>query len=142
MRQYEDDMLRFSKPFFTEPDKHISLSLGQHMTFVGWVSLITVLAEYIDHKGSVCVQSSDLKYIKRNLQPPQDTWTIAACSSDAPTWAAKYRHHASFTGQFSNIIEYHSAVARGVENNTQISSFGIGKLFIQTRVKQLRSATY
>jgi hypothetical protein len=99
-----------------------------------WVALISILAEYIDYSGSICVSRADRQYLWQSKKPPEDTWTIAACTSDAPLWRGKYRHFSLSIEQYSSVLEYHSAVAEGRPNNTQIASFGMGHIFFQVFV--------
>lgn len=130
MQKFEDEMVAFAPPIFTSPETEVSLDKIQHRIFAVWISLITVLAEFIDHRSSVCISEEERHFLKTRLIPPEG-WTIVACSQDLLTWSAKYRHHSSFIGQFSSLSEYYDAVAHGRPNNCQISSFGMGKLFIQ-----------
>jgi hypothetical protein len=131
MMKFEDEMTAFAKPLFTSLETVTTINETQRRILAVWVSLITILAEFIDRtQGSICIPKSDRAFLKKYLMPPE-TWTIVACSLNAKSWHAKYRHHASFIGQFSSVAEYYDAVARGRTNNTQISSFGMGHLFVQ-----------
>ena len=130
MNTFEDGMIRFSKPIFTSS---VSVSLSnEHVRVIsGWITLITVLAEYTDTSGnSITISPRDREYLKKHLKPP-DHWTIIAASSNSPKWNARYRHHPIFVGQFASLVEYHAAVLGGSKMNSQISSFGMGRLFVQ-----------
>ena len=132
MMKFEDEMAAFAKPLFTSLQTETTVDETQRRILAVWLSLITILAEFIDRsQGSICIPKSDREFLKRNLMPPEN-WTIAACSLNAGSWRAKYRHHALFLGDFSSPAEYFDAVATGRPNNTQISSFGVGHLFVQT----------
>jgi hypothetical protein len=130
MRRFEDEMTAFAKPIFTSLESSIAVDKTHQRVLAVWLSLITILAEFIDHKTSICITEDDRKFLKKHLIPPH-TWAIAVCSSDTKSWYGKYRHHASFVGQFTSLAEYYDAVAIGRPNNTQISTFGMGHLFAQ-----------
>lgn len=131
MKRFEDEMLKFSRPLFTSLEQTTRLSETQTRVLAVWASLITILAEFIDHKGSVCISAEDRRFLMERLRPP-DTWTILAISINSATWYAKYRHFAKHIAQFTSIAEYHAAVAGGkTQNNCQISTFGMGRLLVQ-----------
>ena len=130
MKRFEDEMLKFSRPIFTSLDTITNLDHTQTRVLAVWISLITILAEFIDRKTSICIPKEDRIFVRKYLRPP-DTWTILAMSSDAPSWYAKYRHHASRICNFSGAAEYHAAVASEFPDNTQISTFGMGHLLVQ-----------
>lgn len=130
MRKFEDEMTAFAKPIFTSLKTVTMIDKTQQRILAVWLSLITILAEFIDHRSSVCISDADRKFLKKHLMPPE-TWAIAVCSSNAKGWYGKYRHHASFVGDFSSLAEYYDAVATGRPNNTQISTFGMGHFFVQ-----------
>jgi hypothetical protein len=130
MHDFEDEMNRFAKPLFTSLDV-ITLSQTERRILSVWVSLIVVLAEHIDRsQGSICISQDEKTFIRTRLMPP-DTWSIVACSLNSEAWAAKYRHHSLFIGDFRSRAEYDAAVMEGRQNNTQISSLGMGNLFVQ-----------
>jgi hypothetical protein len=88
------------------------------------------LREYIDRsRGTICISGDDRLFIKTRLMPPE-TWTIVACSLDAKEWFAKYRRHSHLIVTSTDVLEYYSAVLTK-PTNTQISSFGMGRLFVQ-----------
>jgi hypothetical protein len=131
MKRFEDEMLKFSLPLFTSLEQTIGLNETQTRVFSVWVALITILAEFIDHKSSVCISLEDRRYLMERLRPPE-TWTILATSINSEVWYAKYRHFAKYLAEFSSIAEYHAAVAAdGIQNNCQISTFGMGRLLVQ-----------
>jgi hypothetical protein len=130
MQKFEDEMLKFSPPIFASTDE-VVLTGRQVRVISVWVTLIAILGEYIDTtRDSVTVSQEDREFVKKRLLPP-DSWTITGCSLNAGAWRHKYRHHTLFIGEFGSILEYHTAVMSGVRKNTQISSFGMGNLFIQ-----------
>ena len=131
MRKFEDEMSSFAKPIFAAPNMDVVLDDTKQRIFAAWLALVAILAEYIDHKGSVCVSKEDRIFLKTRLMPPEDNWTIAACSLSGQKWTHRYRHHSLFIGEFSSVIEYQFAVEEGRTNNTQIASFGMGQLFVQ-----------
>lgn len=128
MKRIEDEMLLFSKPLFLSHDR-IDLNPRQLRVLAIWISLITVLAEYIG-RGRSTISLADRTFLKTKLIPPLH-WSIIAASLESDVWRAKYRHSTSFIGDFSSREEYFSAVEGGRENNTQLSTFGMGKLFMQ-----------
>jgi hypothetical protein len=130
MHKFEDAMLLFAPPIFTSLDSKVSFDRTQQRVFAVWISLITVLAEFTDHRNSVCISEGERDFLKTRLLPPEN-WTIVACTQDSPEWYAKYRHHSFFLGDFTSQAEYFGALASGRPNNGQFSSFGMGKLFVQ-----------
>jgi hypothetical protein len=130
-KKIEDEMKKFADPLFTGKGE-ILLDLRQLRVFSIWISVITVLAEYIDtSKSSITVSQSDKDFLRKNLRPPE-TWTIAACSLDSERWYARYRHQSLFVGQFESRAHYDATVMQRIANNSQISSFGMGRIFVQT----------
>jgi len=130
MKVFEDEMVKFSKSLFTSKETTY-LTPEQVRWLSGWLTLITILAEYIDtSRNDVTISPIDRKYLKQHLSAP-DHWTIIAASSDSLEWNASYRHIPLFIGKFTSMAEYHAAVREGRQSNTQISSFGMGRLFVQ-----------
>jgi len=131
MQRFEDEMLKFAKPLFTGGERCI-LNNRQIRIFSVWVGLITVLSEYIDIKRtSVTVSRRDRSFIKRTSSLP-DTWTVVACSSNAEReWRVKWRYRALFEGSFETSDKFYAKIATGPDANTVISSFGMGKIFVQ-----------
>lgn len=118
----------FAKLFFVTHER-VVLSRRQRRVFAVWVSLITVLAEFIV-SGRNAISVEDRNFIKTRLMPPRH-WCIMSCSLNADEWKAKYRNRTSFIGQFTSRAEYFAAVDLGITPNTQLSSFGMGNLFAQ-----------
>lgn len=130
MRRFEDEMLKFSKPIFlgSEP---VTVDRVQMRVVAVWISIITILAEYQNKtRESVSISSDERAYLKKYLMPPP-TWSIFVVSLDGPRWHTNYRHHSRVVVDFSQWSEYLAAFADAKVANTQISSFGIGKLFFQ-----------
>lgn len=130
MRRFEDEMTKFAKPIFTSLETVTTLDETQTRVFGVWISLITVLAQFTDHKEGVSISKEDRAFIKRYLRPP-DNWTIIASSSKSKTWYAKYRNYSLGIGDFASPAEQLASIASGRPNNTQISTFGMGKLVVQ-----------
>jgi hypothetical protein len=130
MKTFEDEMLKFSRPLFAST-KATYLTNDQVKWLYGWLTLITILAEYIDiSRNCITISPRDREYFKKYLNPPNH-WTIIAASSDSQKWNARYRHSPLFIGKFTSMAEYRAAVREGRPVNTQISSFGMGRLFVQ-----------
>ena len=65
MQRFEDEMLKFSTPIF-QSSKPVTLDRRQLRVFVVWLSIIIILAEYIDtSKGSISISLEDRKYLSR-----------------------------------------------------------------------------
>jgi hypothetical protein len=132
MQRFEDEMQSFAKPLFILPSAKITLTETQTRVFVVWICLITTLAEYIDTaKVPITISDEDKRHIKKYRVPPE-TWAVVACSLNSVSWSAKYRRHASFTGKVESVAQHHASVMAGITPNTQISSFGLGGIFVQT----------
>jgi hypothetical protein len=109
----------------------IAIGRQQLQIISGWASLITILAEHIDtSQGSITVPENERLHLK-NYLTPSDNWSIFAASLDSKIWNARYRHHSLMLADFANISEYYAAFGQNRPSNTQISSFGIGKIFVQ-----------
>jgi hypothetical protein len=131
MQRFEDEMLKFSKPVFTS-ETPVAFNSDQMSIFSTWFSLIVILCEYIDlSKGSLTISKDDRRFLQDNLVPPTDTWCIAGCTSNGTRWRHNLRHHALYIGQFTSRAEYDAAVRNGVANNTQLTSCGMGGVFVQ-----------
>ena len=131
MKKFEDEMLKFAKPIFNSSTEVIANSRQKRIMSV-WFSLIVILAEYAHTVGdNIAISYDDRAFIKRHLSLPNETWCIVACSLKGNKWKQRYRHHPSFMGQFRSRAEYNAAVAQGMPNNTQITSCGMGDIFIQ-----------
>jgi hypothetical protein len=127
----EDEMKAFAPPLFSTSSTEMRLTVNQQRTLAGWISLITVLAEHIDKsKSSVVITERDVRYLKEHRVPPSE-WTICSASLDGAKWTARYRHHARHIGKYTSEAQFWTAVRAGTKSNTQISSFGIGRLFFQ-----------
>ncbi|HEY1215609.1 MAG TPA: hypothetical protein VGE93_18410, partial [Bryobacteraceae bacterium] len=127
----EGEMKAFAPPLFSTSAAELTLTVDQQRTMAGWISLITVLAEHIDKsKSSLAIADRDVRYLRKHRVPPPE-WSIVCASLEGREWFAKYRHRATFIGQFSSEAEYWATVRKGMTSNTQFSSFGIGKLFFQ-----------
>jgi hypothetical protein len=130
MKHFEDEMLKFAKPLFISWEKVI-LDVHQVHAIATWISLVTVLAEYMDRsQGSVSISEVDRAYLKTCRRPPE-SWSIFAASLDGKVWRARYRHHSLMVGDFKSLSEYDAAFGEHHPNNTQLSTFGIGNLFFQ-----------
>ena len=130
MHGFEDEMLKFSKPLFTSLDTTVQLDKTTQRVLAVWISLITILAEYLEHKTGICISDNERNFVKTRLLPPEN-WTIVACSQTSQAWYAKYRHHSNIIAEHGSRAEYLGSLTREIPNNCQISSFGMGKLFVQ-----------
>jgi hypothetical protein len=130
MKKFEDEMCLFAKPLFTATET-VTLDLTQIRTMAGWIALITILAEHFDKsKADPTIPQRDIRHLKQKREPPHD-WSIFAASSSSKKWFARYHHAPTHVGLFRSLQEYTEAVKTDLKSNTQTSSFGIGRLFIQ-----------
>ena len=127
MAKFEDEMVKFSKPIFTSNDP-LRLNDRQVQILSVWLSLIVILAEYIKLPGSsIAISAGDRNFIRSHLTPPEN-WSIFYASLNSTEWRQKYKRHvlslneAPF-GVLSPILF--------TDDNTQISSLGMGKIFVQ-----------
>jgi hypothetical protein len=134
MERFEHDVLSFPSSLFTDSITPFTPNISQQTALARWLSLITILAEFIDPATSVSIPKSDRDYLMNHKLPPIDTWTIAAATSHAIDWRVKYKHHALHTGVYSDVIEATGVMSAVPRNNTQFSSFGMGNVFFQTFV--------
>jgi hypothetical protein len=129
MKDFEDQVERLAA-LFSSSDS-VTLEREQTAALAGWITLITILAEYIDTSGdSLTTTRGDLESIRLDRQPPAH-WSIFAASLAATIWAARYRHHATRIDQFTGVQQFMEAVKADQSSNTQTSSFGIGRVFFQ-----------
>jgi hypothetical protein len=129
MQDVEDAMLKFAKPLFTSLDPAI-LNRYQIRAFVFWITLITVLAEYLDRSRSrVTITKTERDLIRRYRAPPPN-WSIVVSSLNSEMWRCKYRNVHKMIFDFQNVGEYLNLKSTYVPN-TQISSFGMGNIFVQ-----------
>jgi hypothetical protein len=134
MEGFERDVLAFPISLFTDPNTSFTLSTAQQTALARWVSLITILAEFVDPEIGVSIPRSDRQYLMNQKLPPLDTWTISVATLRGLDWRAKYRHHALHLAAYSDIVAIPGTRATVAKNNTQIPSFGMGNVFFQTFV--------
>jgi hypothetical protein len=132
MNRFEDEMVKFSQPIFLGSTE-IKLTHYQLRVMVGWLSLITILAEYTNKKLSWDnhpITKDERLYFKAYLAPPPN-WTIVAASLEGTKWQQKYKQHCM--GIYMNYIGsgLSPVFVPNADDNTQISSFGMGSLFVQ-----------
>ena len=129
MNRFEDEMVKFAKPIFLgEP---VSLTRYQTRVMVGWLTLITILVQYIERgtRQVPAVPAAERYYFKKHRWPP-DNWTIVAASLDAPRW--RLSHRINLRALYpSPGFEWPTTIPVTGETNTHLSSFGMGKLFVQ-----------
>lgn len=133
MKNFEDEMLKFAPPIFTG-EQPVDLTQYQIRVFVGWMSLITVLAQYTKPmREGLVITREEREHLMRNLKPPDD-WSIFAASQNIDpyvtgSWFMQYRTH-------TKGLHHFSVPNPGAPHgwNTQISSFGMGRVFAQTFV--------
>jgi hypothetical protein len=131
MHDFEDEMVKFAKPLFSSLNP-ITINDYQRRVIAVWISIATILAEYAHPSRVITVPMSDKDFIRTKLMPPEH-WTVVACSLNGKEWRARYRRFYMWLEDFSNLSEYYSARMDATRpKNTQISSFGMGNLFIQT----------
>lgn len=130
MKKFEDAM-DFAKPLFLS-QASLKLNERQMRILAVWIANITVLAEYsTKFKEGITIPKTDRAFIKKHFALP-DNWCVFAATLDSTKWAACYRHHQLVTGTFSTVAEGQMTLIGRTRFNTQISSFGMGNLFVQT----------
>jgi hypothetical protein len=137
MHKFEDEMLKFAVPIFTG-ERPVTLSEYQIRVFAVWVSLIAVLAQYCVKKDRsyVTITPDDRTFLKRHRMPPAH-WSIFAISQDTHLatadggWRTKYGLH---TAALSQVQPWRGEWEPKRSKNTQVASFGMGKVFVQTFV--------
>lgn len=131
MSDFEDEMARFAPSLFSSAETVLQLTKGQQRTMAGWVALITILAEHIHKSGrSVTVSKRDVVYLRKHLVPPRE-WSIFCSTLEGDRWSARWRHRTMALSRFYSEVDFQSKVRSGLPPNTQVTSLGIGRLFIQ-----------
>jgi len=129
MNRFEDEMVTFAKPIFLgEP---VSLTKYQTRVMVGWLTLITILVQYIERgtRQAPAVSVAERAYFKKYREPPEN-WTIVAASLNAPRW--RQSHRINLRALYpSRGFEWPTMIPVTTETNTHLTSFGMGKWFVQ-----------
>jgi hypothetical protein len=127
MNEFEDEVLKFIKPILR--GEEVALTNDQTKSLAGWLTLIGILSHYMDgsFRDNLPVSASERSFLKKYRIPP-DHWSIVAASSTSKKWYQRYRCLA--TAVVLNEQPYPATIP-GLKNNTHITSFGMGKLFIQ-----------
>jgi hypothetical protein len=127
MKQFEDEVLTFIKPIIAAtPNTHIS---DKNIKILcGWIMLIIILAEFTI-EGGVSVSSEERDYLRSKRKPPEN-WAIFCATSTGPYWHKAWTHHTHAIREWADV--YDSVSRFGIEDpaNTQVTSLGIGHLFI------------
>jgi hypothetical protein len=130
MKDFEDKVASFGKPLFAGGNATV-LCEDQVRSLAGWITLVAILAQYIDESRIDIVSTrSDLDCIWKQKVPP-DHWSIFAASQNGNVWNARYRSRSTNVADYASVQQFMDTVKAGVDANTQLSSFGIGSLFIQ-----------
>jgi hypothetical protein len=131
MNRFEGEMQKF-KPLFTGVSP-VTLDSRSLRVLSVWIGLATILAEWVGAKGTVSIPSKDRFFIKKYRALPE-TWAVVGCSLEgSDKWKATHERRFLWISDFSSLSHYHGTVMSGeLKRNTQISSFGFGKVFIQT----------
>lgn len=130
MSDFEPKIKSFAIPLLTSLDQ-VKISRNQLDILAGWTCMIAMLAEYEKHRRHSCIPKEERRYFKEYLQPP-DTWGIFVCSQNCAKWYAHYVIHRKWYKSSISAPEFVSTFVADRPANTQISSFGVGKLFVQT----------
>lgn len=137
MKAFEDEMLKFAIPIFTG-ERPIILDQYQIRVFAVWLSLITILSQYTDnHRESVVTTQEERDYLMRHRKPP-DHWSIFAASQDVfdanESWKIRYKAHIFNLRLMSDSERPAYRPLDRIAPNSQIATFGMGKIFVQTFV--------
>lgn len=126
MANFENEMARFAKPLFTSRDR-IIISYPEARIMSVWISLIVILAEHIKMPTAVTTISlNERQYVKKYLRPP-DNWSIFYAGTNGAEWRQNYCRHCisvHYNDMTSSPITF-------AAYNTQITTLGIGNLFVQ-----------
>jgi hypothetical protein len=124
----EDDLVKFAKPLFTTLD-NTRIDAQQIRLLCAWIAVIAILSEHLSlGERTITIPPDNLIYIKYKIAPPP-YWRIFCCSIVGEKWKYRYARHAtSIFGGGSTRME--SPIESG-SPNTQISSMGMGNLFMQ-----------
>lgn len=126
MKQLEDEVSNFLRPILTG-EGGIELTEQQAITLAAWAMLITILAEYT-LKGPNAISPRERDYLMKRGHPPGN-WAIFLAGLDGPFWSKAWYHH---TLRFKMAESVEQAIKFDYPlPNTQITSLGMGKLFIQ-----------
>jgi len=124
MNDFESRVIPFIKPILWG-QFGVQISSAQTTALAAWLSLITVLHEYsID---DVCISPQERAYLKRKGTPPEN-WVIFIAGAYGPQWERASIHCAFNTFTYSSNLDLTAGLS-GTRNNSQCTSFGMGKLF-------------
>jgi hypothetical protein len=130
MNKFEEAMLLFSQSIFVTYDT-MYLNDYQRRVLSVWSCLISILSEYsTENEKLIVTDDAELQFLKTKFLPPAG-WTVSYASLDALEWMEKVKRHV--IGIYHNTFHsgHPSPIAHTERSNTQISSFGMGNLFIQ-----------
>jgi hypothetical protein len=130
MKKFEDDVLLFIKPILLGKES-VLLTRDQVGTLAGWIGLIAVLAEYVSGAEDISVSAAELRYFYKHKKLP-DNWCVFVCGLNGQKWTQHYRNFVMVTSRAKTPIEIGRGDLVFEPANSQISSFGMGKLFFHT----------
>lgn len=129
LSRIETEMVKFANPLFTSTAT-VSLNNRQLRIMSIWIGVITILSQYLSRrKSAIIIPDEERNFIRTRLALPP-TWSVVGCSMNADAWRARYRRLAIYVGRFDG--HNHSNVLPETKSNSQIASFGMGDLFVQT----------
>jgi hypothetical protein len=126
MKYFEDEVIKFVRPILSGVPA--SISHKQIEVLAGWICLIVILSEFIDR--SLGVSTRERIYLKTKKRPP-DNWVIVVAGLYGPRWSHYWTHHARNIFVSDDRHVFFTKTATYLSPNTQITSFGVGKLFVQ-----------
>jgi hypothetical protein len=132
MKRFEDEMTAFARPNFFTSERPINLDARQLCIFAVWVSPITVLAEYIDRSKIASLSPKEIAFSSNlNLRRPQ----LGSLSHVLLILIYGLQNTDTIRrlpGSSLVSLSITPLSCKVRPNNTQISSFGMDKLFVQT----------
>jgi hypothetical protein len=129
MHDFEEQVVPFARTLFAS-DSGITLTRKQVISLCGWVSLIAILAEYNKTREKSTIPKIDRLHIREHLAPPTE-WSIFACSQDNPNLSAYHRIVRKWYEPHISIAEHAATIVAGRDFNIQLSTFGLGQVFLQ-----------
>jgi len=129
MNDFKKKIIEFAPPLFTSLNTLV-LNREQISILSGWVYLMTMLLNYHSNRENPVVTKQKIAYLKEYLQHT-DSLTTFICSLDGKRWSTSYRVHRRWYDETISIPEFVSTFGICRPFNTQVTSFGLGKLFVE-----------
>jgi hypothetical protein len=126
MKLFEDEVAPFLKPILVDQDHHKTLSEQEHNSLVGWLALITTLAEYANNHNPT-IKKDSLMHLKTHRLPPDD-FNIYVGYSAGPQWKQMLRYHNFYIAEGPAPLSRPIATDGRADCNSQFTTMGIGNL--------------